>query len=82
VEYFKHWRHYLEGSWYTIKVLTDHNNLRYFINTKYLESRQARWVIYLSSFDFEIYYRKGSANPADALSRRPNYIPNGPVNIT
>jgi hypothetical protein len=81
MECFKHWRHYLKGSRYTIEVLIDYNNLHYFINTKYLKSRQARWAIYLSSFDFEIHYHKGSANLVDALSRRPNYIPNGPINI-
>jgi hypothetical protein len=33
------------------------------------------------SFNFEIYYYKSNTNPVDALSYRPNYIPNGPVNI-
>jgi hypothetical protein len=51
------------------------------MNAKYLKSRQARWAIYLSSFDFEIYYRKGSTNPADTLSRRPDYIPDGLIDI-
>jgi hypothetical protein len=27
VECFKHWRHYLEGSSYTIEVWSDHMNL-------------------------------------------------------
>jgi RNase H-like domain found in reverse transcriptase len=42
VQAFKNWRHYLKGSRFTIEVITDYNNLRYFIETKYLESRQAR----------------------------------------
>lgn len=42
VEAFKHWRHYLESSQYLIEVLTDHNNLRDFMNVKQLNDRQAR----------------------------------------
>ena len=39
---FKQWRHYLEGSQYSIKVLVDHANLRYFMTTKELSRRQVR----------------------------------------
>jgi len=74
VEAFKHWRQYLEGSRHTIRVLTDHSNLRYFATTKELSRRQARWAEYLSAFDFNIEYRPGSKNPADAPSRRPDYM--------
>ena len=42
VEAFKTWRHYLEGCKHEVLVLTDHNNLRRFINTKNLSSRQVR----------------------------------------
>lgn len=78
---FKQWRHYLEGARHTIEVVTDHNNLRYFMETKYLESRQARWAMYLAAYDFQIMYRKGSANPADGPSRRPDYV-EGPTDNT
>jgi RNase H-like domain found in reverse transcriptase/Reverse transcriptase (RNA-dependent DNA polymerase) len=81
VQAFKNWRHYLEGSRFTIEVITDHNNLRYFMETKYLESRQARWAMYLATYDFEIIYRKGTSNPADGPSRRPDYE-DGLANIT
>ena len=40
VEAFKTWRHYLEGSQHEVLMLIDHNNLRKFINTKSLSSRQ------------------------------------------
>ena len=42
VELFKHWRHYLEGSKYSIIVLSDHANLCYFMMTTELNRRQAR----------------------------------------
>src|SRR2546430_9701470 len=54
-------------------VLVDHANLRYFMTTKELSRRQARWAERLAAFDFEIQYRKGSTNPADGPSRRPDY---------
>ena len=39
VEAFKNWRHYLKGCQYEVLVLTDHNNLRRFMDTKCLSSR-------------------------------------------
>ena len=42
VEVFKTWRHYLEGCKHEVLVLTDHNNLCQFMNTKSLSSRQVR----------------------------------------
>ena len=44
VEAFKTWRHYLEGWKHKILVLTNHNNLRRFMNTKNLSSRQVKWA--------------------------------------
>jgi hypothetical protein len=76
VECFQLWRHYLEGSKYTIQVFTDHNNLQYFTTTKQLSHRQARWSERLASFDFVINYRPGrlGAKP-DAIMRRPDIYP-------
>ena len=71
-EAFKTWRHYLEGSQHEVLVLTDHNNLRRFMETKSLSSRQVRWAQELSRYHFRIDYRQGKANgAADALSRYP-----------
>jgi len=75
VESFKHWRHYLEGSTAPITVLSDHANLRYFMTTKELSRRQARWAEKLAAYDFKIIYCPGLKNPADAPSRRPDYAP-------
>ena len=70
VEAFKTWRHYLEGCKHEVLVLTDHNNLRRFMDTKSLSSRQVRWAQELSRYHFQIDYRQGKANAAaDALSR-------------
>ena len=42
VEAFKNWYHYLEGYQYELLVLTNHNNLCRFMDTKSLSSRQVR----------------------------------------
>jgi len=54
-------------------VLCNYNNLRYFITTKSLSTRQAWYVKKLAKFNFKIKYKLGKANPTNALSRRPDY---------
>src|SRR5437762_9975206 len=76
VECMKHWRHYLEGSKYPVNVRSDHKNLERFMTTKILNRRQARWAEILSSYDFVLDHIRGSKNPADGPSRRPNYAEN------
>ena len=44
VEAFKTWKHYLEGSQHKVLVLINYNNLRGFIKTKNLSSRQVCWA--------------------------------------
>ena len=48
VEAFKTWRHYLEGCKHEVFVFTDYYNLRRFMDTKSLSSRQVRWAQELS----------------------------------
>ena len=72
VKAFKTWRHYLEGCKHKVLVLTDHNNLRRFMDTKSLSSRQVRWAQELSRYHFRIDYCQGKAKgAADGLSRFP-----------
>ena len=76
VRAFEQWRPELEGSGLPIKILTDHRNLEYYMTTKQLSRRQARWSEYLSRFNFIIMYRPGKlgAKP-DALTRRSEDLP-------
>jgi hypothetical protein len=66
---FRHWRHYLEGAEGT-EVYSDHENLQRFMAQTSRNGRQTRWLIQLAPYDFQIFYRKGAINPADAPSRR------------
>ena len=75
VDAFRVWKVYLEGTKYQVQVLSDHKNLTYFLSTKELNRRLARWYEELSMFNFRIDHVKGSENnAADALSRRPDYM--------
>jgi len=44
VDTFKHWRRYCKGSVHQVQVFSDHQNLEYFMTTKILNRRQARWA--------------------------------------
>jgi hypothetical protein len=72
VKSLEHWRQYLEGVHF--ELLTDHQNLKWFMETKTLNHRQVRAYIILSGFDFTINHRPGTTNPADGPSRRPDYM--------
>jgi len=76
VRTFEEWRAHLECSRHPIQVLSDHKNLEYFMSTKLLNRRQARWSEFLSRFDFRIVYRprKAGGKP-DALTRRSGDLP-------
>ena len=49
---FEEWRAELESTPHPIQVLSDHRNLEYFMSTKLLNRRQARWSEFLSRFNF------------------------------
>ena len=73
---FQEWRPELEGAQGQVTVLSNHKNLEYFMSTKSLNRRQARWAKYLSRFDFKIYYRPGKlGTKPDALTRRSGDLP-------
>ncbi len=76
IKSLEEWRPELAGSEEPFEVLTDHKNLEYFMTTKQLNPRQARWAQFLSDFNFQIKYRPGTkATQPDALSRLPGDKP-------
>eukprot|EP00253_Pinus_taeda_P010631 PITA_10631 len=63
------WRHYLMGRKFLLH--TDHHSLTNYFSQPTLNARQARWVDFLSGFDFDIKHLQGKENKvADALSRK------------
>jgi hypothetical protein len=52
-------------------LLMNNSGVKYLFNQPDLNARQARWLAFLSEFDFEVRHIKGKENKvADALSRR------------
>ncbi|KAI0998278.1 hypothetical protein K3495_g9919 [Podosphaera aphanis] len=71
------WRSELLGVANPFLILTDHQNLKYFMTSKRLSERQVRWSQLLSQYSFKLTFRAGKlAGRPDALSRRPQDIPN------
>lgn len=62
------WRCYLEGS-PEVLLVTDHHPLVYLQSQSSLSRRQARWMEFLSRFNWRIVYRPGKENIADGISR-------------
>ncbi|SLM36340.1 gag polymerase env [Lasallia pustulata] len=64
---------YGTGARYPIVILTDHANLVWFMTTPNLTRKQLKWAEKLAEYNFNVTYREGKKNPADGLSRRPDY---------
>ena len=61
---------YLYGGKFT--VITDNNPLTYILSSAKLDATGYRWLAALSTYDFDIRYRRGlNHQDADGLSRRP-----------
>jgi hypothetical protein len=74
IQGLKEWRHYLEGARHPAEIWTNHENLEYFRVAQKLNCRQARWLFYLSRFDFTLHHKLGqSMGKPDALSRRADH---------
>jgi hypothetical protein len=76
VRCLEEWSAELEMSQEVVKVLCDHRNLEYFMSTKKLNRRQARWSEFMSRFNFNIVYRPGKQGvKPDSLTRRSEDMP-------
>ena len=69
----KRWRHYLMVRKFLLK--NDNMSLKYLFNQTDLNARQARWLDFLSEYQFELKHIKGKEKKfAHALSRRTHMI--------
>ena len=75
VHAFEEWCAELKESPKPMKVISDHKNLEYFMTTKRLSRRQARWSEFLSRFNFKITYKPGTQCKADPLTCRSQDLP-------
>ena len=64
----KMWRHHLIGT--IFMLMSDRISLKYMFDQQNLNARQARWIYFLSEYDFKIKHIKGKENKVvDALRR-------------
>ena len=57
-------------NWHKIYFMNDNKWLKYLLDQPNLNARQARWLAFLSEYDFEIQHIEGKENKVvDALSR-------------
>ena len=62
------WRHHLIGKRFLL--ISNNISLKYLFDQQNLNTRQARWLAFLSEYDFEIKHIKRKENEVvDALSR-------------
>jgi len=60
VHALKMWKHYLLSR--RFELMSDHNCLQYIFEQPNLSGRQARWLVMISEFSFDIRYIKGKEN--------------------
>jgi hypothetical protein len=76
----KVWRHYLVGQKFELRI--DHCGLQHIFTKSDLNVQQRRLSKFLSEYNFEITYIKGTVKRvADALSRRPRIFLVFPLQI-
>jgi hypothetical protein len=75
-----HHCHLLVSSPFPITVFTDHKNLEYYCHLRHINRRVACYIPQLADYNFTLIHFLGTANKADALSRRPNYPQGGEDN--
>ena len=73
---FQQWKHYFKNNHHSIIVLTNHNNLRYFMKIITLNKCQSRWIFTFVEYDFKIKYRFEKINSIDDFSKRFDYKKN------
>ena len=68
------YKHHLEGHPHKVEIWSDHQNLTFFRTAQKLTRRQARWALFMTRFDFVLYYKPEKTMQAeDPLSRRTDY---------
>ena len=68
------YRHHLEGHPHKIEIWSDYQNLTFFRTAQKLTRRQARWALYMTHFDYILYYKLGKTMQAkNPLFRRADH---------
>ena len=69
----EHWHFHLKGTSAPVQIFTDHRSLEE-LKRQLLRPKMARWLTFLSDFNYEVTWIPSADNQAaDALSRRPDH---------
>jgi len=63
----------VKDSYHTVEVLTDHNNLKSFMNVWKLNKRQVKWVMRLLICNFEIAHKSEKTNSINVSLKWSDY---------
>ncbi len=63
----------MKDSYHIVEVLTDHNNLKSFMNVWKLNKRQVKWVMRLLICNFEIAHKSEKTNSINVSLRWSDY---------
>jgi len=66
------WRCYCEGATRPLKLVSDHEPLKYLRTKSQLNPRQVRWSQFIERFNYIWEFRAGRLNAADPMSRAPH----------
>ena len=70
VRAFEEWRPEVKDLSQPINVISGHKNLEYFMSAKWLSRCQARWIKFLSCFNFKINYKPRFQYKVNTLTRK------------
>ena len=76
IDALEHWRYYCEGTANPVEIRTDHRNFATALSQNMNDRKRAGWYEKLAKYNIEISWIMGKNNPADPLSRRPDYCEN------
>ncbi|KAI7936485.1 hypothetical protein MJO29_015788 [Puccinia striiformis f. sp. tritici] len=82
VSAFHEWRAWLIDIEEPVLVMSDHANLKYFMDNQKLSDQQACWAAFLVSFKFIIQHVSGKDNLADPATRRPDFVSGDEIHET
>jgi len=59
IQRLEEYKYHLKGHLYKVEIWSDHQNLNFFRTAQKLTRRQAKWILFITYFNFVLYYKLG-----------------------
>jgi len=59
IQRLEEYKYHLKGYLYKVEIWSDHQNLNFFRTAQKLTRRQAKWILFITYFNFVLYYKLG-----------------------